>query len=515
MHPEDEPGSPADSATPAPTGGQAAAASETGGASATPMAPEAGGGGEGVPQKRRRQRRRGRGGKTRGEAKGAPRTEVPAAIPVDSTVLEGARPVAERADADDFKLQKLLAEAGLGSRRDMEEAIASGRVSVNGKIATIGTRIQRRDIVRFDGKPIKMRTGRETPEVMLYHKPVGEIVSHDDPEGRTTVFEKLPAPRSGKWIAVGRLDFNTEGLLLLTNSGDLANRLMHPRYEIEREYSVRVMGELTDDQTDQLLDGVNLDDGPARFMKLDEGEFSDEGTGVNRWYRVMIREGRNREVRRMFEAVGVTVSRLIRTRFGPIALPRMLKRGQFRPLTADEIKELVKGAPVEAQSPRPAGGRSFGGPPAMAQVPGRAAAGSRKRGKRGPSRGIQPDASGAGSVPGTGGIRSRSSRKGKTRPGVRLDPQGNPIEGARAPAEPGNRGRRVKPGMKKGPGLGKAARGGRGKPEPGSLTLDGRRAGRPRSRADEVMPAPKKMPIIIHRRSKLKIMPESGGSDGS
>jgi 23S rRNA pseudouridine2605 synthase len=338
MHPEDEPGSPADSGTPAPTGGQVAAASETDGAGATSTAPEAGGGVEGVPQKRRRQRRRGRGGKTRGEAKGAPRVDVPAAIPADGTVSEAARPVAERADADDFKLQKLLAEAGLGSRRDMEEAIASGRVSVNGKIATIGTRIQRRDIVRFDGKPIKMRTGRETPEVMLYHKPVGEIVSHDDPEGRTTVFEKLPAPRSGKWIAVGRLDFNTEGLLLLTNSGDLANRLMHPRYEIEREYSVRVMGELTDDQTDQLLDGVNLDDGPARFMKLDEGEFSDEGTGVNRWYRVMIREGRNREVRRMFEAVGVTVSRLIRTRFGPIALPRMLKRGQFRPLTADEIK---------------------------------------------------------------------------------------------------------------------------------------------------------------------------------
>ncbi len=514
MHPEDESGSPVVSATPQKDG-PIASASVAGDPAGVVEAPEAGGVGEAIPQKRRRQRRRGRGGRARGDAKGAPRTDGAAVAPAESVASDDVRPTVERADSDDFKLQKLLAEAGLGSRRDMEEAIASGRVSVNGKIATIGTRIQRRDIVRFDGKPIKMRTGREMPEVMLYHKPTGEIVSHDDPEGRTTVFEKLPAPRSGKWIAIGRLDFNTEGLLLLTNSGDLANRMMHPRYEIEREYSVRVMGELTDDQTDQLLDGVNLDDGPARFMKLDEGEFSDEGPGVNRWYRVMIREGRNREVRRMFEAVGVTVSRLIRTRFGPIALPRMLKRGQFRPLTADEIKELLKGAPVEAQSNKSAGGRTFSGTPGLPSLPGRAAPGSRKRGKRGPSRGMQTDGIASSTAPGTGVARGRGNRKGKIRPVVRLDPQGNPIEGGRAAAELGKRGRRVKPGMKKGAGPGKAGRGRRGKPEPGSLTLDGRRAGRPRSRADEVMPAPKKMPIIIHRRSKLKIMPESGGSEGT
>jgi 23S rRNA pseudouridine2605 synthase len=515
MHPEDEPDTPEHSDTSAPTGAPSGAATDGGGESAKPEAQELDAAGNGVPQKRRRQRRRGRGGKARGESKGTPRPDVPAAVSAGGRAPEVMPPVAERAGGDDFKLQKLLAEAGLGSRRDMEEVIASGRVSVNGKIATIGTRIQRRDIVRFDGKPIKMRTGRETPEVMLYHKPTGEIVSHDDPEGRTTVFEKLPAPQSGKWIAVGRLDFNTEGLLLLTNSGDLANRLMHPRYEIEREYSVRVMGELTDDQTDQLLDGVNLDDGPARFMKLDEGEFSDEGTGVNRWYRVMIREGRNREVRRMFEAVGVTVSRLIRTRFGPISLPRMLQRGQCRPLTADEVKELLKGAPVESQGAKPAGARPSGGAGAAQEAPGRRGAGNRKRGKRGPLRGAPPEASGAPVVPGIGTSRGRPSRKGKGRPGLRLDPQGNPIEGGRAPFEPGNRVRRAKPGMKKGPGLGKAVRGRRGKPEPGSLTLDGRRAGRPRSRADEVMPAPKKMPIIIHRRSKLKIMPESGGGEGT
>ena len=287
-----------------------------------------------------------------------PKTKVPRPPKSQAPALEAA--------GVDFKLHKLLAEAGLGSRRDMEEAIASGRVSVNGKIAGIGTRMTRRDVVRFDGKQIKIRTGRETPEVSLYHKPTGEIVSHDDPEGRTSVFDQVPPPESGKWIAVGRLDYNTEGLLLFTNSGDLANRLMHPRYEMEREYSVRVMGELTDEQTDNLLDGIELDDGPARFMKLDEGEFSDEGTGVNRWYRVMIREGRNREVRRMFEAVGVTVSRLIRTRFGPISLPRMLARGQSRPATAEELKELLRGAPVAAAGGEPGPSRLMA-EPAMAE----------------------------------------------------------------------------------------------------------------------------------------------------
>ena len=312
-------------------------------------------------------------------------------------------PTAQTPQADaggvDFKLHKLLAEAGLGSRRDMEEAIASGRVSVNGKIAGIGTRMTRRDLVRFDGKPIKIRTGRETPEVLIYHKPTGEIVSHDDPEGRTSVFEQVPPPESGKWIAVGRLDYNTEGLLLLTNSGDLANRLMHPRYEMEREYSVRVMGELTDEQTDNLLDGIELDDGPARFMKLDEGEFSDEGTGVNRWYRVMIREGRNREVRRMFEAVGVTVSRLIRTRFGPISLPRMLARGQSRTATAEEIKELMRGAPVAAASAPGVSGLLVAEPPMIEDVDGNTVAPRHKKKPR------------AGRVPGIGSLGNAAGRR--------------------------------------------------------------------------------------------------------
>jgi 23S rRNA pseudouridine2605 synthase len=392
----------------------------------------------------------------------------------------------------DFKLQKLLAEAGLGSRRDMEEAIASGRVSVNSKIAGIGTRVTRRDVVRVDGKQVKLRTGRETPEVLLYHKPPGEIVSHDDPEGRVSVFSQVPPPQSGKWLAVGRLDYNTEGLLILTNSGDLANRLMHPRYEVEREYSVRVIGELNDEQTDNLLDGIELDDGPARFMKLEEGEFSDEGTGINRWYRVMIREGRNREVRRMFEAVGVTVSRLIRTRFGPISLPRMLGRGQSRPATPDEIKELLRGAPAasagaEVAAPR----RSPAGPKSIDGNVGAKRARKRTGSVRPPIGAVAP----SNAEQGQGARRRRG--KGRLSGG----------RGAGAPASvPSDR-----PGRGRGPMSKKAGRGARGKIDPGSMTLDGRRAGRGLRREEERAPPPKKMPVIIHRRSKLKIMPEPDG----
>lgn len=408
---------------------------------------------------------------------------------------------------DDHKLQKLLAEAGLGSRRDMEEAITAGRVSVNGKTATLGQRITRRDVVRVDSKSIRLKNDREAPEVLIYHKPPGEIVSQDDPEGRPTVFAGLPAPKSGRWVAVGRLDFNTEGLLILTNSGDLANRLMHPRYEVEREYSVRVVGELTDEQTDTLLDGVELDDGPARFMRLDEGEFSDEGPGVNRWYRVMIREGRNREVRRMFEKVGVMVSRLIRTRFGPISLPRGLRRGQSRPLTPLEVKDLLKDAPVGTTPTRDAGTNE-------AALGGRSGMPRGTAGGRGKLRG----------APGArdGNIGAPSMRDGNVRAAGRA--AGGAAGNGKSPAGRGGKvAGRVQPGARRGKAVparnpqAKGAGGGRGGKraaiDRGSLTLDGRRAAKPGRRSVAYVPPPPPTPIITRRRSKLMIIPPEGSQE--
>ncbi len=441
----------------------------------------------------------------RGPSRKAPRA-------VDANLATSVADNAPGSGGDDHKLQKLLAEAGLGSRRDMEEAITAGRVSVNGKTATLGQRITRRDVVRVDGKPIRLKNDREVPEVLIYHKPPGEIVSQDDPEGRPTVFAGLPAPKSGRWVAVGRLDFNTEGLLILTNSGDLANRLMHPRYEVEREYSVRVVGELTDEQTDTLLDGVELDDGPARFMRLDEGEFSDEGPGVNRWYRVMIREGRNREVRRMFEKVGVMVSRLIRTRFGPISLPRGLRRGQSRPLTPLEVKELLKDAPVGTAA------RDSGTTEALASgkngMPREVGSG------RGKARGVPGGRDGNVRTPGgrDGNIRTPSARDGNVRSAGSVPGSGkNSVgRGGKVPGRP-------QPGVRRGKAL--AARnplakgaggnrgGKRGPIDRGSLTLDGRRAAKPGRRSVAYVPPPPPTPIITRRRSKLLIIPPEGSQE--
>jgi 23S rRNA pseudouridine2605 synthase len=241
------------------------------------------------------------------------------------------------AEDDAPKLHKVLAEAGLGSRRDMEELIIAGRVSVNGEPAHIGQRILPTDQVRINGKLIQRKVSKRPPRVLVYHKPAGEIVSNNDPEGRPSVFERLPNMKSAKWLAVGRLDFNTEGLLLFTTSGDLANRLMHPRYGIEREYAVRTLGELEEGMRQKLLSGVELEDGVAQFSKIADGG----GEGVNRWYRVVIGEGRNREVRRMFESVGLTVSRLIRTRYGAMALPRGLKRGRWEELDENAVRDLL------------------------------------------------------------------------------------------------------------------------------------------------------------------------------
>jgi len=256
-----------------------------------------------------------------------------------------AKPVRRDLTAEDDapKLHKVLAEAGLGSRRDMEELIMAGRVSVNGEPAHTGQRILPTDAVRINGKLIQRRISKKPPRVLVYHKPAGEIVSMDDPEGRPSVFDRLPTMKAGKWLAVGRLDFNTEGLLLFTTSGDLANKLMHPRYGIDREYAVRTLGVLEEGMRQKLLAGVELEDGTAQFSKIADGG----GEGVNKWYRVVIGEGRNREVRRMFEAIGLTVSRLIRTRYGVMTLPSSLKRGRWEELEENAVRSLMSVVGVE------------------------------------------------------------------------------------------------------------------------------------------------------------------------
>lgn len=236
------------------------------------------------------------------------------------------------------KLHKVLAQAGLGSRRDMEELIKAGRVTVNGRTAELGLRVGPADVIKVGRRLIRFSAEERLPRVLLYHKPEGEIVSHDDPQGRPSVFDKLPRIRKGKWLAIGRLDFNTCGLLIFTTSGELANRLTHPRFEVEREYAVRILGELGAEQIRLLKKGVQLPDGPAKFESLeDEG-----GEGSNHWYRVVLKEGRNRIVRRMFEALGLTVSRLMRVRFGIVNLPPRLTRGHWLELRETHIRTLLE-----------------------------------------------------------------------------------------------------------------------------------------------------------------------------
>ncbi len=242
--------------------------------------------------------------------------------------------------AESPKLHKVLAQAGLGSRLEMEQLILEGRISVNNEPAHIGQRIQFGDQVKINGKPLRIRIDPPPPRVIAYHKPAGEIVTHDDPKNRPTVFRKLPRLQHGKWQSVGRLDLNTEGLLLFTSSGELANRLMHPRFGLEREYAVRVLGALSNEEKQKLLDGVMLDDGMAQFGSIENGG----GEGSNCWYRVTISEGRNREVRRMMEAVGHAVSRLIRIRYGSMVLPHGLRRSTFMELDEADIRALTHAA---------------------------------------------------------------------------------------------------------------------------------------------------------------------------
>jgi 23S rRNA pseudouridine2605 synthase len=365
----------------APQGdGAEAAPADAAPAEAAESAPseDGGSGADGVPQRPRRKRRRGRKGRGPRE-EGSAIAQPPAIEPIPTpdagelfaTVQDGSfdadaqapeledAPAAEAAtsdtaqapepatdaaserrilapDADAPKLQKVLAQSGLGSRRDLEQMIADGRVSVNGEAAHTGQRVSWGDQVAIDGKPVRVRIAPLPTRVIAYHKPVGEVVTLDDPEGRPTVFRRLPRLAHGKWQSVGRLDINTEGLLLFTTSGELANRLMHPRFGVEREYAVRVLGTLNDESRERLLAGVPIEGQTAAFLRIDDGG----GEGVNHWYRVSIAEGRNREVRKLFDSVGLAVSRLIRIRYGSVVLPRGLKRGVAVDLPAEDVKLL-------------------------------------------------------------------------------------------------------------------------------------------------------------------------------
>jgi 23S rRNA pseudouridine2605 synthase len=326
--------------------------------------------------------------------------------------------------AEQPKLHKVLAQAGMGSRLEMEQLIMEGRISVNNEPAHIGQRIQFGDSIKVNGKPIRVRIDPPPARVMAYHKPAGEVVTHDDPQNRPTVFRKLPKLYQGKWQSVGRLDLNTEGLLLFTSSGELANRLMHPRFGLEREYAVRVLGALSAEEKNKLLSGVQLDDGPAQFSSIEDGG----GEGSNHWYRVTISEGRNREVRRMMEAVGHAVSRLIRIRYGAMMLPRGLKRGAWMELDEADIRALMRAvgqgerAPEGEAAAKPArdnrrdgrdgrsrGSRGAGPRPSYPQAGAGAGAGDQPFGPRGPkgppgsknrnTRGARPGQRGSGPRP--------------------------------------------------------------------------------------------------------------------
>lgn len=253
----------------------------------------------------------------------------------------------EQAAPPDEKLQKVLARAGLGSRREMERAIVAGEVTVNGRPAVLGDRVTAEDVITYRGKVVKTRTQVSRRRVILYNKPEGEICSRNDPQGRRTVYSALPKLSGERWISVGRLDFNTSGLLLFTNDGDLANRLMHPSSVIDREYLVRIQGDVDEAMKRRLIEGVMLEDGVARFTDIVDGA----GESRNRWFYCVVMEGRNREVRRLWESQGVRVSRLKRVRYGNIFIPSHVRVGQWLELNSKEIADLCLTAGIEPVSP--------------------------------------------------------------------------------------------------------------------------------------------------------------------
>ena len=402
--------------SPPPPDGAATVASED---APSDVSPDGAPAGEDRLSRRGRNRRRGRRGGERARPEdGAPAIEggaqqaqpalpVPEAGEVFAQVLSGEfdveAPVLEAevaaepaeltkrvlaAEPDAPKLHKVLAQAGVGSRRDLEQMIISGRVTVNGDVAHIGQRISFGDRISVDGQPVRYRIAPPPPRVLAYHKPAGEVVTHDDPQQRPTVFRRLPRLPQGKWQSVGRLDINTEGLLLFTNSGELANQLMHPRFGVEREYAVRSLGVLTEEARARLLEGVEIDGQRAGFKSIEDGG----GEGVNHWYRVVITEGRNREVRRLFEAVGHAVSRLIRIRYGSVVLPRGLKRGVWVDLEDNDLRLLRR----LTSGPRPQQDAGGSRSPAQGEVDGlppRDDAGDARRGRnrRGHKRGEGAD----------------------------------------------------------------------------------------------------------------------------
>ncbi len=241
------------------------------------------------------------------------------------------------------RIQKFLAHQGVASRRQVDDMLQKGRISVNGQVAKPGDQVEGNEKIAIDGKIIRINLNQLKPKVLMYHKPVGEVCSRADPEGRTSVFDSLPGLGNGRWVSIGRLDINTSGLILFTNQGELANRLMHPSFEVEREYAVRVHGTVTTDMIGQLEQGVQLDDGIARFDQIiDSG-----GEGTNHWYHVILREGRNREVRRLWESVGVEVSRLVRVRYDQFNLPKWLKPGKYRFFEDDVVEKLYQKLKLE------------------------------------------------------------------------------------------------------------------------------------------------------------------------
>ncbi|TSE27259.1 Ribosomal large subunit pseudouridine synthase B [Tepidimonas sediminis] len=342
-----------------------------------------------------------------------------ASRPPVSATPPARRPRASAGADVSVKLHKVLAQLGLGSRADMEQAIAAGRVTVNGQPAHVGQRVAAGDVIKVDGRPVRWQPQpTRLPRVLAYHKPAGEVVTLDDPQNRPTVFGRLPRLRSGKWMAVGRLDLNTEGLLLFTDSGELANRLMHPRFGLQREYAVRVLGPLAAEERQRLLEGVTLEDGPARVLALEEAG----GSGANRWYRVTLAEGRNREVRRLFEAVGHVVSRLIRVRYGTVLLPRGLRRGAWVELEPAAVLELMAQAgmapPQRPAAPRRRGaaGRGAGPRPSRPRPPAgatRTAASAAASGKSGAAKeAVAKDGRRAAAPAAAATVAPRKRRKG-------------------------------------------------------------------------------------------------------
>ncbi|HEY0974112.1 MAG TPA: pseudouridine synthase [Solimonas sp.] len=306
------------------------------------------------------------------------------------------------------RIQKALATAGVASRREVERLIEEGRITVNGKPAEVGQKVEAGDHIRVDGRPVALNERTEAPRVLLYKKRVGEIVTRDDPEGRRTVFRKLPELKQGRWIAVGRLDLNTSGLLLFTNHGELARRLTHPSFEIPRVYAVRVLGTVDEEILRRLVAGVELEDGVGRFVRIEPGD-NEDGEGANQWYRVVVREGRNRFVRRMIESQGLQVSRLIRTAYGPLELGRGIKSGTAREAEPQELLALLDAVGLEDDSAKRRPSRRRGDAPRSEVAPS-----SRPAPKTGSHSGPRSDSrSGSRPVPGKG--PQNRSRRGPPR----------------------------------------------------------------------------------------------------